>query len=244
MAQESSTIPAPQPATDTAAAAAAAAVPPKPKWETSAGVGVSVTQGNSDTLLFTANAVTLRKWERSEFTAGVDAGYGDNDGEQNVGYVKGFGQYNYLFTDRWFAFGRVEALNDAIADINYRIPVTAGVGYYFIKNDRTTLSAEVGPGYVFEKVGGDERSYATLRFAEKFTFKINDRSRLWQSVEYQPKIDDWKEYYLSAELGLAVDITKQMEMRAVFQDWYISNPAPGRESNDLRLVAGVNYKFQ
>ena len=78
MAQEAN-VPTPQPANDAGAAAAVAAVPPKPKWETSAGVGVSLTDGNSDTLLFSVNATTLRKWKTGEFSAGVDAGYGEND---------------------------------------------------------------------------------------------------------------------------------------------------------------------
>lgn len=235
-------VPAPQPSSD--AGAAAPAPPPKPKWETTAGIGATVTSGNSDTILFTANALTLRKWDKGEFSAGIDGGYGKNDGEQNVGYVKGHVQYNYLIDEHWYGFGRVEALHDSIADIAYRVPLTAGIGYYFIKNDRTTLSAEAGPGYVFEKVGGDKRDYATLRFGEKFTYKFNDRARIWQSAEYQPKIDDWGEYFLSAEIGLGADVTKQLELRVVFQDWYVSNPAPGREGNDLKLVAGINYKFQ
>ena len=243
LAQET-TVPAPQPATDAAAAAAAAAIPAKPKWETTAGVGFSYTDGNTETLLFTANALTLRKWKTGEFTAGIDAGYGNNEGKQNIGYVKGFSQYNYLFTERLYAFGRVDALNDSIADISYRVTVSAGMGYYLIKNERTTLSVEAGPGYVFEKVGDDERDYATLRFGEKFTHKISDRARLWQSFEYQPKIDEWSNYFLSGEAGIESDITKKMALRLVVQDWYISEPAPGRESNDIKVIAGLNYKFQ
>lgn len=242
---EDANVPAPQPATDSAAAAAAAAVPPKPKWETTAGVGASVTDGNSDTMLFTANALTLRKWDKGEFSAGVDAGYGESDNEQNVGYVKGFGQYNYLFTDRWYGFVRAEALHDSIADIAYRVPLSVGAGYYLIKNDRTTLSVEAGPGYVWEKVGDDARDYATIRFGEKFTHKFSDRARLWQSFEYQPKIDAWTEnYFLTGELGVEADITKRMALRVVLQDWYVSEPAPGRQANDLKLIAGINYKFQ
>lgn len=245
LAQETGTAPAPEPAADAAAAAAAAApaTPPKPKWETSAGVGVSVTQGNSDTLLFTANVVTLRKWEHHEFSAGVDAGYGKTDGTQNIGFVKGFSQYNYLINQRLYGFGRVEGLNDAIADITYRVPISAGIGYYIIKNDKITLSAEVGPGYVFEKVGDDERDFATVRFGEKFTWKLSETARLWQSFEYQPKIDEWTEYYAAAEIGIGAAVTKHAELRITLQDWYVSNPAPNRESNDLKLIAGVNYKF-
>lgn len=241
---QASNVPTPQPANDAAAAAAKAAVPPKPKWETSAGVGVSVTDGNSDTLLFTANVSTLRKFAHGEFMAGVDGGYGENNSVQNVGFVKGFGQYNYLFADPWYGFARVEALHDDIASIAYRVPVSVGVGYYFIKNEKTTLSAEVGPGYVFERIGGVEDDYATIRFAEKFTHKLSDRARVWQSFEYQPKIDEWTQYFLTGELGAEADLTKKMSLRVVLQDWYVSNPAPNRQSNDLRVIAGVNYKFQ
>lgn len=243
MAQEAS-LPVPQPAADAAGGAAAVPVKPKPKWETSVGLGASVTDGNSETMLFTANGVALRKWDKGEFEAKADAGYGTDDGDQNVGYVKGSAQYNYLVTDRWFGFGRVEALHDSIAEIKYRIPLSVGVGYYFIKNDRVTLSAEMGPGYVWEKVGDDARDFATIRFAERFTWKISDRARLWQSFEYQPKIDEWSEYFLTGELGVEADLTKQLALRVVFQDWYVSNPAEGKENNDMRLVAGLNYKFQ
>ncbi len=241
---EDANVPAPQPATDNAAAAAAAATPPKPKWETTVGLGASVTDGNSETLLFTANALTLRKWDKGEFSAGVDGGYGESDNEQNVGFVKGFSQYNYLITPRWYGFVRAEALHDSIADIAYRVPLSVGIGYYIIKNDRTTLSVESGPGYVWEKVGNDSRDYATIRFGEKFTHKFSDRARMWQSFEYQPKVDEWSQYFLTGEIGVEADITKRMALRVVVQDWYVSEPAPGRESNDLKLVAGINYKFQ
>jgi putative salt-induced outer membrane protein YdiY len=235
-------VPAPQPALD--AGAAVPPPPPKPKWETSVGIGATITDGNSETLLFTANGVALRKWDKGEFEGKVDSGYGTDDGDQNVGFIRGSAQYNYLITDRWYGFLRVEALHDSVADIAYRIPLTAGVGYYLIKNDRVTLSGEVGPGYVWEKVGDDDRDYATIRFAEKFTWKFSDRARLWQNFEYQPRIDDWSEYFLTGEVGVEADITKQLALRVVFQDWYVSHPAEGKESNDLKLIAGLNYKFQ
>lgn len=239
MAQESQ-MPAPQVAAEEGAAVAE---PPKPKWETTAGLGLTITDGNSETLLFTVNGNTLRKWEQGEFSAGVDAGYGENDGEQNVGFVKGFGQYDFRLAERWYGFVRAEALHDSIADIRYRVPLTVGVGYHFIKTEKTSLRAEAGPGYVWEKVGTDSREYATIRFNERFTHKFSDRARIWQSFEYQPKVTDWGEYFLTGEIGIGADITKALELRVVLQDWYVSNPAPDRDSNDLKLVAGVNYKF-
>ena len=43
---------------------------------------------------------------------------------------------------------------------------------------------------------------------------------------------------------MEADLTKKMALRVTLQDWYVRYPAPGRESNDIKLIAGINYKFQ
>jgi hypothetical protein len=53
------------------------------------------------------------------------------------------------------------------------------------------LSAEVGPGDVFEKPDSSERSYATLRAGEKFTQKLSSHARFWQPTEFLPQVDDF-----------------------------------------------------
>ncbi|MFN0066953.1 MAG: YdiY family protein [Limisphaerales bacterium] len=213
------------------------------RWETTAAAGATVTAGNSDTVLFTADVNTLRNWENDKLTAGLSGGYGEDNSEVNNEFLRAFAQYNRALTDRWYAYGRLDFLYDGIADIDYRFSLSPGIGYHLIKNDRTTLSAEAGPGYVWEKVGGIEDDYPTIRFGERFTFKINDRARLWQSFEFVPQIEDFGNYFLSGELGIEADITKRMSLRVVASNQYRSEPADGRDENDFRLVAGVGYKF-
>jgi putative salt-induced outer membrane protein YdiY len=216
--------------------------PPR-KWESSAALGATVTAGNSDTVLFTADVNTLRNWERDKFAAGLSGGYGEDNSEVNNEFFRAFAQYNRALTGRLYAYGRADFLYDGIADIDYRFALSPGVGYHFINNDRTTLSAEVGPGYVWERLGGEDDSYATLRFGERFTFKISERARLWQSLEFVPQVEDFGNHFLSAELGVEADITQQISLRVVASNQYRSDPAPGSEKNDFRLVAGVGYKF-
>lgn len=219
-----------------------APAPPR-RWETTAAAGATITSGNSDTVLFTADVNTLRNWENDRLTAGASGGYGEDNSQVNNEFLRLFAQYNRALTDRWYAYGRLDFLYDGIADIDYRVALSPGIGYHIIKSDRTTLSAEAGPGYVWEKVGGEEDDYPTLRFGERFTFKINDRARLWQSLEFVPQVEDFGNYFLSAEAGIEADITKRMSLRVVASNQYRSDPAPGSKENDFRLVAGVGYKF-
>lgn len=223
--------------------AAEAPAAPTDAWETSAAAGLTLTRGNSDTLLFNANLWSQKKWERNELSFGVDASYGENNSIKNTESLHGFGQYNRLFTDRCYGYARLDGLHDSIADVEYRVTLSAGGGYYFIKNDTTRLSAEAGPGIVFEKQGGRSHEYLVLRVAERFEHKLNDRARIWQSAEYLPQVDNFNNYILNGEIGVEAGLTSKLSLRSYLQDTYDNEPAPGRKQNDLKLVAGIAYKF-
>lgn len=213
------------------------------KWEKSASLGATVTQGNSDTVLVVADVLGAKKWDANEVSLGASLAYGENESIKNNETARGFGQYNRLFNDRFYGYLRAEALHDSIADVEYRITLSPGAGYYFIKNDRMRLSGEVGPGFVAEKQGGREREYITLRLAEKFDYKLNDRARIWQSLEFLPQVDDFNNFIINAEVGVESALTKKTSLRVFAQDTYDNEPAPGRKENDLKVVAAIALKF-
>jgi putative salt-induced outer membrane protein YdiY len=224
------------------AADAVAETKTKP-WETTASTGVSLTKGNSDTLLWTANILALKKWEKNEARLGADATYGENSGTKNAESFRGFAQWNWLFQERAYAYLRAEAMRDTIADIDYRFTLSPGVGYYFIKGTNTTLSAETGPGFIYEKQGGTDRGYFTLRVAERFEHKFNEKTKMWQSVEFLPQVDQFKNYIINAEIGLDTKLTAKLSLRIYAQDTYDNEPAPGRKKNDVKLVTALAYTF-
>lgn len=220
-----------------------AADEPSTLWDHSVGLGFTLTRGNSDTLMGTANWLSQRKWNKNELRLGADGTYGETDSERTAQSAHVFGQFNRLLTERFYAYGRLDGAHDDIADIDYRVTISPGVGYYFIKAAKTSLSAEVGPGWIFEKRGGEEDDYFTIRFAERFEHKFNDRVRVWQSVEWLPQVEDWSNYILNAEIGVESMLSKAFSLRVYAQDTYYSVPAAGRKKNDLKLVTALAYKF-
>jgi putative salt-induced outer membrane protein YdiY len=215
----------------------------KPAWDTSAAVGVTLTRGNSKTVLVTGNVLSEKKWDKNEVRLGADAQYGEDHDTKNAESVHGFGQYNRLITDRFYGYARLDALHDAVADVDYRLTLSPGVGYYIIKTAQTTLSGEVGPGFIYEKQGRHTTGYATLRVAERLEHKLNDRVKLWESVEFLPQVDRFENYIINAEAGIDTSLTKKLSLRVFAVDTYDNQPAPGREKNDLKLVTAIAYKF-
>src|SRR5688572_9544014 len=120
-----------------APADAAATAPPPPKWDLSVALGLTLTEGNSDSLLFSLISRADKKFDPHELHFGADLTYGETEDIKNSETARAFGQYNRLFTERWYGYARAEALHDDIADIDYRFTIGPGVGYYIIKDPQT-----------------------------------------------------------------------------------------------------------
>jgi putative salt-induced outer membrane protein YdiY len=232
--------------------AAAKAPPPPPKtnhWETAAAASLTLTRGNSETFLVTLSLDTKRKWEMNELALGVSGGYGEstvnNVNTKNTEFVQGYGQYNRLFSDRFYAGLRLDGQYDGIAGVDYRFKVSPMAGYYLIKDAKMTLAVEGGPSLIMEQLQGQSSdTYCAVRLAERFNYKLSASTAVWESLEYLPDVSNWTSNYLiNFEAGIETSINKHWSLRVVFQDMYASQPANGRKSNDIRLMAGTGYKF-
>jgi len=216
----------------------------KNPWVQSVTAGFSLTSGNSDSLLATLKYLADKKTPVNEFSIDADAGYGKANDVQNANFVHGFGQWNHLFSERAYSYVRLEGLHDDIAAIRYRFTLSAGAGYYFIKEANTTLSAEVGPGVVTEKLDDSTpNTYATLRIGEKFEHKFSPGTRIWQTAEILPQVDRFQNYIFNFELGAEAALSKSMSLNVTLDDCYNSEPANGFKRNDVKLVSGISYKF-
>jgi putative salt-induced outer membrane protein len=221
------------------------------KWETIASAGATLTRGNSDTFLGAASIDLKRKWEKDLLSMGASMTYGKTTDQttdvttRNADSYRGFAQFDHLFTERLYAYARAEGLYDSISAINYRFTLSPGAGYYLIKEKKMDLTVELGPGYVFQRLAGERSEYATLRAAEKFHWSVSDRARIWELVEWLPKVEDFSNYIINAEIGVAADLnqSKNLSISVVFQDVYNSVPAAGRKENDLKMIAALNYKL-
>ncbi len=213
-------------------------------WNSMATAGLTLTRGNSDTLLATAKIASGKKTPVNEFSLGADIAYGSASGIENNNTYHAFGQWNHLFSEKWYDYVRDEGLHDGIAQVKYRFTVTAGMGYYFIKQTNTTLTTEVGPGVVVERTGAIDNTYATLRLGEHFEHKFNKNSaRIWQTVEVLPQVDKPSDYLVNFEIGIESALYRSVNLQVYLDDNYNSQPAVDFRRNDTKLVSGISYKF-
>ncbi|MGH7989509.1 MAG: DUF481 domain-containing protein, partial [Limisphaerales bacterium] len=108
----------------------------------------------------------------------------------------------------------------------------------------TTLAGEVGVAEIFQRLGTNDSSYTTVRFAERGEHKFAGHgARVWESVEFLPQVDDFNNYIVNAEVGVAASLAKNLSLQTYLDDSYAKEPAPGRLKNDAKLVSAISYKF-
>ncbi len=212
-------------------------------WNSSVSAGLTLTRGNTETMLFTTDLQTDKKTPDNEYSFGGGVAYGTQDSKDTVNNYKAYGQWNHLFSDKFYGYLRADALRDIIADLDYRFTIGPGVGYYFIKEANTTLAGEAGAAQEFQRIGSKSESFVTARLAERFEHKFTDRARLWQSVEVLPQVDKLDNYVVNFEIGVEASISKSFSLKTYLDDSYTRIPAAGRLKNDAKLVAGIAYKF-
>jgi hypothetical protein len=130
-------------------------------------------------------------------------------------------------------------VNDEIADIDYRVNLTPLVGYYIVKNPDVTLGVDVGPGYLFEKVGGVEDDYFAPRIGDSFSWTISCTSKIYQKANITFDANDADNYLVSGEVGVESALNSLLSLTLLLRNTYDNVPALDRDKNDLALISGI-----
>lgn len=217
-------------------------------FKTTLCAGATLGKGNSEALQ--ANGSLLTEGDGnglSSMRAGIEANYG----QSTVADVKSttvenerlFGNFKLAVSDRFFGYVDGAVMKDQIAKVDYRVTAGPGFGVYVVKNSNTTLSAEVGPSYLWEDVNDTSDSRLVLRVGERLTHAFSATAKVWQSVEYLPQETQFANYLLSAEIGIEAALNAHLNLRLVLQDKYNSQPPAGLVNNDLTLIGGIGVKL-
>lgn len=237
-----------------AQAAAEQTQPRKEGWNSEINAAFNLARGNSKTLLLNGGLVSEYKKSANEFRLEINGAYGEssvtssdslNSTEQTtIQNAKGIVDYKRLFSERDYGYANGQLMHDHIAGIDYRLIAGPGLGRYFLKSERQSLNTEAGVAYVRQELTDDTTDNTlNLRAAQRYELKLLIASKLWESVEYLPVCNDFGNYFVNFEIGAEAPITGILNLRIVFLDQYNSQPAQGKDNNDLQLTAGIGCKI-
>lgn len=132
--------------------------------------------------------------------------------------------------------------------------VSLGYGYIALKNERTELSFEIGPGYkryqpadstvqsngVNTLIHEDAQSEVVARGLINYKYRLTDNTAFEDS--FLLEAGSQNKYYQN-DAGLSVNMTRKLALKLGFQVRYNSDVRPGIKSTDTLTTTNLVYNF-
>ena len=212
-------------------------------WRRNIEIGMNTSRGNSDTLRYNAALSGSKETEKTSYFLKASGRYGESDGETDAESVDAEAKAQRQLSERMYAALEGNARHDQLADLAYRVRGSLSLGRHFVWTDRTVLNAEIGPGYVAEKKGGEEEGFLAARAAQYLEVLLTESLQVWESVEFVQNIQDSDVYFVNTVVGLETILISNLSLRFTVEDRYDNRPAEGKKSNDLLTTTSLNWSF-
>lgn len=151
--------------------------------------------------------------------------------DRNVGarlFVNTFNDYEY----------------DRFQNLDLRFVIGGGFGLKAVKGERGALSLVGGADYNHSSFSTPlTRSSAEAYWGDDYTLKLAGASSFMQSFRMFNNLSDTGSYRLNLDAGLATKLKKWLNWNVSLSDRYLSNPAPGRKTNDWLYTTGLGLSF-
>lgn len=160
----------------------------------------------------------------------------------------------YKLDPRSYIVGALRYEHDDFGANLWQGTVSLGYGYIALKNQRTELSFEIGPGYKryrpadeMQDVNGatvpvrqPTQGEAVARGLANFKYRLTDNTAFEDTL--LAEAGSQNKYYQN-DAGLSVSMTRKMALKLGFQVRYNSDTQPGTKSTDTLTTTNLVYNF-
>ncbi|MEM1069771.1 MAG: DUF481 domain-containing protein, partial [Planctomycetota bacterium] len=214
-------------------------------WDSHAEFGIDGSDGNAVTLALQTGLELKRKSERSTLAVDIDYRKATNrnatvedNGRFNI-------DYDYLFADSpWSGFAKYGMEWDRFKAFDLRLNLNGGIGYFWIRDDRTTFVTRLGAGASQEIGAPIDDWIAEAVFGLEAERQLTARQKIKGKVDYFPAWEDFDDFRVVTDLSweILLDGSENLSLKLAATDRYDSTPQ-GAEPNDIYYSMLLLYKF-
>lgn len=226
-------------------------------WTGTFDLGFAEAHGNVDTNTFTLGATAVRATSRDKITVNYQQIYSSSNASgtslTTANAKRGGIQYNLNVAPKIYIFGLVDLENDEFQSLDLRFAPAGGAGYHAIKNPNTVLDLSLGASVDKEffsappgspaGTSGIDHTYGEILIGEQFTHKFSKTISMNENLMFYPNVSSTGNYRLNFDIAAAAAIKKWMSFQISASDRYLSDPLPGRKTNDILFTTGLRFTF-
>jgi putative salt-induced outer membrane protein YdiY len=217
-------------------------------WAGTGSIGFAGTAGNAKTLTFTTgvNAARLTSTDKTTFYFNTIKASALIDGRSagTAQAVRGGVGYNHNISSRWFVNVFNDYEYDRFQNLDLRFVIGGGLGLQAIKTERSRLDLLGGAAFNHSSFNTPlTRKSAELYWGDEYTLKFTGSTSLVQSFRMFNDLTNTGFYRVNMDIGIATKISKWLVWNVSLSDRYLSDPAPGRKTNDFLYTTGLGITF-
>jgi putative salt-induced outer membrane protein YdiY len=217
-------------------------------WAGTGTIGFAGTAGNSKTLTYTTglNASRVTNTDKTSlyFSAIKASALVNGVNADTAEAVRGGISYDHNVTSRLFFNTFNDYEYDRFQNLDLRFVIGGGLGYHALKTDRSSLDLVAGAAYNRSSFSTPlTQNSAELYWGNEYNLKLGAATSLTQSYRMFNNLTDSGTYRVNFDLVLGTKIWKWLSWNLSVSDRYLSDPAPGRKTNDFLYTTGIGITF-
>ncbi len=217
-------------------------------WTGFLDLGYAATRGNAETQTFTLSSRADRATNRDKISVYYTSIFASNktSGAQatTANAKRGGVLYDVNLTRKVFAWGAVDLESDQFQQLDLRFVPAGGIGHHAINKENTKLDLRLGVTgnreFFFNNV---RRNSAELQLGEDYSHNFSKVTSVQQRLRFFPNMSNGGQYRMNFDTTFVTALKKWFSLQFTFSDRYLSNPVPGRKSNDVLYSTGVRLTF-
>ena len=241
-------------------AAPAGAEAEKPTTKVAADLGASWASGNTESITATAAGHASHTWDKNRLGLELLVNYGRtivdanadtflDQSERDAGWVDNAGHYSAeLRYDRFLSatnsvYALGGALSDRFAGYQSRIHGQVGFAHYFVKNDTTEFTGELGfdvanEDYVVGVTPNSDIIYA-VREMLGIKHKFNDDVAIEEKIEAYESVEDFSDTRVLNSIALTSNVSGKVAIKLSHTLAFDNVPVEGFQKTDSLALASI-----
>lgn len=217
-------------------------------WSGGGSGGLAGANGNAQTLTFTTAFTAARVTNKDKislyFNAIKASALVGGKNADTAHAVRGGIGYDRNVSARLFVNTFNDYEYDRFQDLDLRFVIGGGLGFQVVKGERGALSLVGGIDYNHSSFSTPlTRSSAEAYWGDNYSLKLTGVSSLIQSFRMFNGLSDTGARRMNFDVGLSTRLKKRLTWNLSLSDRYLSNPAPGRKTNDWLYTTALGLTF-
>jgi putative salt-induced outer membrane protein YdiY len=217
-------------------------------WSGSGSLGWVGTNGNAKTLTFTvaANAARVTSTDKTSvyFNLIKASALVNGTTASTAQAVRGGIAYNHNVSPRLFVNTFNDYEYDRFQNLDLRFVIGGGFGFHAVKGERASLDIVGGTDFNHSSFSAPlTTSSAEAFWGDEYALKLTGSSSLIQSFRMFNNLSEAGAYRVNGDVSVSTKLKRWLTWNLALSNRYLSNPVPGRKTNDWLYTTGLGMTF-